>query len=54
MVSSAAALSLDSLAYSSWMVRTRTESSWADAFSSMDFFLFNDAVGVEPERGAED
>ncbi len=48
------ALSLESLAYSSWMVNTRTDSSWADAFSSMDFFLLvtlQTLAPPPPERG---
>lgn len=55
MVESAEALSLDNLAYSSWMVKTRTESSSAEAFSSMafDFFLLEPpAVGTPPLLGA--
>ena len=53
-MSSAKALSLESLAYSSWMVNTRTESSSAEAFSSMglDFFLDDATLELEPERGA--
>ena len=50
MVESAEALSLDNLAYSSWMVKTRTDSSSADAFSSMvlDFFLPAAAAAATP------
>ncbi len=54
MVESAEALSLDNLAYSSWMVRTRTESSSAEAFSSMafDFFLPEPPAVTPPLLGA--
>mmetsp|Transcript_34881 Transcript_34881/g.84279 ORF Transcript_34881/g.84279 Transcript_34881/m.84279 type:complete len:210 (-) Transcript_34881:262-891(-) len=47
MLSSANALILDNLAYSSWMVRTRTESSSAEAFSSMGLVFFL-AAGTPP------